>query len=948
MLDRKLINTFIPFIFFVSGFCSLVYEIIWMKKLSLVFGITIIAISSVLAVFMAGLAVGSFFFGRLVDRSSNPIIIYALLEIGIGFYALFTPLLIKGIAFVYFRFYPFFSFNEIILNIFRLSSTFVVLFVPTLLMGGTLPAVGKSFISENRFVGRRMGLLYFINTLGGAFGSFLAGFFLLGMLGVESTTILTGFVNITIGAVVILIFRLCSSSQSFLKEKIRDVKEEVSKFVYPKSVIWIILIVFLLSGFSGLSYEVLWSRLLVFVIGSHIYAFTIILTTFLTGLAVGGILFGRVADGKNRALVASFLQIIIGIFGIILIFIFYYLPSLFEKMATLVGESWLKLTIIEFIVCFAIMIFPTILMGGMFPLVVRSSTPEIKILGRRVGLSYMLNTFGSIGGSISSGFFLIPWIGIRNSILSIAFLNILAGSLLLYLLTSKFTRIFSLGIIGSLITFLVFFTPSYTVFQPIREGEKILYYKEGSAGTVSVIQKQNDYKVLTINGLEEVPSDYASLQTFRLLGHLPLLIHPSAKDVLVVSFGAGIATGAVAQYPVERITSVELCPEVVEAAASFFSLENNYVLKDPRLKLIIQDARNYLSTTKEKYDVITADATHPSSGDSWVLYTKEFYELCRNRLKDGGIMCQWLPLHWLSPMDYKILLKTFLSIFPHTTLWFTGSYTIMVGSNEKMAIDYSLLKQKMKQDKIIKDLQKVNIDSPFALLACFLMGEEKLTHFVEGSPINTDDKPYAEFSIYRSFGVETTSLNLANLLPHRENVSSLLVNLSPEEVDEVKENIARYFSAKSYIIKGRLYHFKGIFEKEINFYKKALEINPGDRDAVSFLSEARRDLKFFYLRKGDFWRKNKEFEKAVHYYNKAIEVDPHFAQAYNNRGIAYFSQGMISKAIEDYNTALRYAPYQGQIYYNLALAYIRIGQMEKVREYLEKFEKLRRNYKLKK
>jgi len=516
------------------------------------------------------------------------------------------------------------------------------------------------------------------------------------------------------------------------------------------------------------------------------------------------------------------------------------------------------------------------------------------------------------------------------------------GILILYLATSfknRFVKVLLPSIISILIIAIFYLIPSNAKFQPVKPGEELIYYDEGSTGTVAVLRGKNDYKLLTINGLEEVPLDYVSLQTFRLLGHLPLLLHPNPRDVLVVSFGAGIATGSVAQHPVESITSVELCPEVI-SAANLFAKENHNVLKNPKVKLIIQDARNYILTTKEKYDVITADATHPSSGDSWILYTKEFYQLCKKRLKKGGIMCQWLPLHWLPPIDYEILLKTFTSVFPHTTLWFVNSYTIMIGTDKELSIDYPLLEYSINNNKLKGDLEEIHMDNPFALLSCFLMGEKTIARFTTDSPINTDDKTYVEFSTSRSVGLSTTNLNLSALLPYRETVYPFLVNIDPENINYVKQKISDYSVSREYILQGRIFHFKGTFEEEIRYYRMALHFNPYDKDALALISEAEIDLKFLYLREGDTQRKEGNYDEAREFYDKAIQIDPHFAQAYNSRGILYFSKGMIREAIKDYEKALEYAPETAEIHYNLALAYLKTGDLRKAQEQLKELSGL--------
>ena len=231
--------------------------------------------------------------------------------------------------------------------------------------------------------------------------------------------------------------------------------------------------------------------------------------------------------------------------------------------------------------------------------------------------------------------------------------------------------------------------------------------------------------MLSINGLDEVPVDPASLLTFRVLAHLPLLIHPDPQQVMVLSLGGAITTGSVARHPVKLIDAIELCPPVVQAAALFESW-NHRVLHDPRLQIILQDGRNHLLTTPKTYDVITADATHPWSADSWILYTREMYRLVRSRLSDQGIFCQWVPLHWMSMDDFKCVLRTLRTEFPHLSLWYTGSYVVAMGSQKPIRLSLSEMERRMQQATIQNDLAAVGIDSPPSLLGLHLMADEHI------------------------------------------------------------------------------------------------------------------------------------------------------------------------------------------------------------------------------
>ena len=209
------------------------------------------------------------------------------------------------------------------------------------------------------------------------------------------------------------------------------------------------------------------------------------------------------------------------------------------------------------------------------------------------------------------------------------------------------------------------------IAEPVAVNRELVFYQEGAEGVITVEQQTDGFRKMALNGGGQVPTDYSSLQIFRLLGHLPLLLHPDPQEVLVVSLGGGIALGGAAQYEPRRITCVELVPEVIDAARAHFGEFNHHVLENPtawNIELVIDDGRNFLLSSRDTYQIITGDATHPTSADSWVLYTKEFYELCRARLSADGIMAQWLPFHGLPPDDYQTIVRTFQHVFPHAHL----------------------------------------------------------------------------------------------------------------------------------------------------------------------------------------------------------------------------------------------------------------------------------------
>ena len=399
--------------------------------------------------------------------------------------------------------------------------------------------------------------------------------------------------------------------------------------------------------------------------------------------------------------------------------------TLLDFLEPKIGGSWAALVGVRYLGAAYIMFIPTLLLGMTFPLVNKLYTGDLNTLGRSIGKIWSVNAVGWVAGAFTAGLLLIPWIGISKSIMTIASLNIVLGAIVAFSIlptknTIRWAPVAAALILGVVIVLTIAIPRAK--LQRIQPGENLLYYKEDSSASVAVVERFG-VKTLKVNGREEVPTTYNALRTFHMLGHLPLMLHGNPQQTLVVSFGAGVASGAVAEHDIRQLDIVEIHHEAIDASNSFLE-ENQAVLRDPRVNLIVDDGRNYLLRTTKQYDVITSDATHPLGGDSWVLYTKEFYELCRDRLAQDGLMAQWLPIHMLAPDDYRSVIKTFQSVFSDTSLWYTNDYTLMLGAKDGLTIDFALLKEKFQDEKVRQDLEEFNLGTPLALLGTFVMGKE--------------------------------------------------------------------------------------------------------------------------------------------------------------------------------------------------------------------------------
>ena len=810
-------------LFFFSGVSSLVYQVVWARMLTVVFGTTLLATSTVLSAFMAGLALGSWVLGRYIDRCKHPLRIFVALEAGIGLFALFFPSISANLGNAYGALVGLQG-NFYLFSLARFALCFALLLIPTALMGGTLPVMAKFAVRRLGRLGGRVGQLYAVNTLGAVVGVLAATFGLMEELGLRGTT----------QAIAVVNFLVAGAAWLWGRQRSVEVgKEAAKKTSHSDRVLWSVLAGFAISGFAALGYEVAWMRLLMvsFSFNSH-YEFSIVLVAFLSGLSLGGWLGSRLLT-RRPDLLSIFVgvQFLIGACGALSVLAFAHLSVFVEPIQR--ADSWWMSRTGVFFTAVAIMLLPTVAMGVIFPLVGQIYTRQLARLGRGIGDIGAVNSLGAVGGAFVTGFVLIPLLGAEWSVKVLAALNGLVG-LTIALVSQQRKRLVWIGAAG--LALLLVLVPSDVlrrIAEPAAVNRELVFYQEGAEGVITVEQQTDGFRKMALNGGGQVPTDYSSLQIFRLLGHLPLLLHPDPQEVLVVSLGGGIALGGAAQYEPRRITCVELVPEVIDAARAHFGEFNHHVLENPtawNIELVIDDGRNFLLSSRDTYQIITGDATHPTSADSWVLYTKEFYELCRAHLSADGIMAQWLPFHGLPPDDYQTIVRTFQHVFPHATLWRSNNYSIMVGTMQPLAIDWERLKEKMAPPRVHRSLEGIDLGNAFALLNSLVMDEETLRRYVGEGPLNTDDHPHISFVSPKGYSSGSWEV-LEHLAPHRTSALSLLTAPSAT----VREKIEVYFRAGEHALEGDIMRLQNRDRAAVRAYQRALQANPADRSSAYFL-----------------------------------------------------------------------------------------------------------------
>jgi spermidine synthase len=784
--------------FFLSGFSGLLYEVLWLRMLILIFGSTTLAVSTVLTSFMGGLALGSFLFGRIMDRQKRPLLYYGLLEGVIGLYALMIPwlftLLIPAYRVIWAQFHP--NFYGFTLMQFLLVSA--VLVIPTTCMGATLPILSKWAVQQEKTLGVTIGRLYALNTFGAVLGTALSGFFLLPHLGVQKTLGIAVAVNLLVALSILVLYRrspaLPVSEWPAFSKDTEPVRPGVSIPALPKGVITSVLLGISLSGFISMIYEVAWSRTLSLLVDSSVYGFSIMLTTFLVGIALGSYFFSSKVDTlRHQGFAWAWMQIGIGIFAFLSLVFFQELPYWYLLLYRSLGKSINLLLTGKFLLAFFIMLAPTLFMGAIFPLTIKIYTSSLKQVGRMVGNVYTINTIGCILGSFAGGFFLIPLLGIRNTILLGIGLNLLLGLFLLVITTSPRPSVKWIAAPAVFLVTLIilWFPPAWktplmvsgvyiyahnfkdTSRQQLLEmyepqNEPLLFYKEGHTCTISVHKSRRTGTIyMKSNGKVEA-STKGDMPTQVLVGQLPMLLAPHMDEVLVVGMGSGVTVGSVTPFPAKKITLVEL-EEAVIQGSRFFDQVNNQPLKDNRLILRVADARNYLLVTPDQYDVIISEPSNPWMAGVANVFTQEFFRLGYRKLKPAGVFCQWLQLYKISPESFRTVLTTFHSVFPYIYVFQPQPKDlIMVGFKQKPDLSLTRLKERMEWRPVAQDLKRIGVTDLSDLTSRFMMGPAEVATVTRNGVLNTDDNALIEFSTPKTLFAETEDLNAQILEPYKQ------------------------------------------------------------------------------------------------------------------------------------------------------------------------------------
>lgn len=963
MKTDKGIGRLILLLFFLSGFCGMIYVFACIQGLRIFLGPPFLSIISVITIFLGGLSMGSFFSGRFIDARTDPLKIYGLLKGVIGIYAIMLPWLIHRATLIYKIIYQNIRLPLHISFALGFFLCFVILMVPSVVIGAVWPVISKLLIHKIENPGWSTGRIYGVNMLGGAVGALTANLFFLPNFGVNSTIYFAACIDLIICVCAVLLYKNIQSWE-MIPPEVSTAQNEKTLVIKKKAgygwVYWIVLAGYGLSCLAATLYLAIWLRVLTVILGSSFFSLSLISAAFLSGLALGSLCLARFVDKrKDLSLFLGLIGMIIGLSSLGIIPILERYPLFITAITERAANSFLLLQSIGFLLLFFIMLIPALLLGLSFPLACSLLSDKIKSAGRLISAVLSINASGCMIGVLSGGILLTVWPGLRKGKFVPVWLFVFTGCMFLSL-SSSLSRKMKITMFILLAGFLIVFSKfiplwempffrddpyryAYHHYEDHTEKDSInidtsskdilkkneqetLFYKEGIINIVSVIKNKKDI-VMQINGGLEC-STKRDLASRVLTGHIPLLLHNDPQDILLIGHGCGITLGSIEQYPIREMECVEFSQGVIEGA-KYFNEFSNFTSKDPRIKMIIEDARHYLTFTDKKYDVIISQSFKTWPEAIIDLLSREFFILCRQRLKSGGIAAVNLPARDMNADTFKSILFTWQNIFPFINLWETnmGEDYLLIGSNQKLRWDYPHIVKQMQRAEIAYDLSRIDIkDPPLDLLTFFFLNKHGLPSTCLARMDFLYNDELKEYLVPRFVYGEKRDYPLKDLQQSRGNgLSGLLTNLeglNDSEIKMIKEKTYKAIKARRLITNAYIHLIKNeSWDKVLEGLKEALQINPYDRKAIELYTDT------LFATATDYTNQ-KRFDLALWTLLELLRVMPDNLDAHYFLGKIYYDMGLIDQAIGEYEKVIESRPEDEEVNCQLGIAYLNNGWID--------------------
>lgn len=800
MRREAAVSALLP-LFFVSGLTALIYQTIWARELHLVFGTSTFAIATVLAAYMAGLGLGGLVMARTADTVAKPLRAYGILEIGIGLYALIFPTLVTLVTPIYLAAYRSLEPGPVLYGLIQFSLVGVLLILPTAFMGATLPLLARFATERLAAAGDRVGTLYAVNTAGAVFGTWFAGFVLLPWVGLWSATMLAALGNIVLGVAAVGLDHWSGSDQ--VPEVVDDVDHDYVGQIGPAVIP--VAAAMGLAGFASLAFEVAWTRLMALMLGASVYAFSVMLLAFLFGIAIGGKLGGWLGDmvmrrsGQSGVLMAlAAVEVGVALLSYFMMYLYPELPfwyvGLFDWLQAegRPGAMWT----VSLMLAALVMTPPAVLMGIAFPVAVRAVVGHEDKLGGPVGAIYGINTWGGVLGAFLAGFVFLPNLQVQGTIFVACLANLLAAALVAGHAARDTGRSWVWASPLGIVAFALLYATSKPPWDPMLmtagmyqyvshfenhsrsgirsyavEAYDLLYYREGLSSVVTVAQNEDSENIWLANNGKVDASTTTDMPTQVLCSLLPMQFSDNPEHVLVIGLASGVTAGAVTTHPqVKKLEVVELEPAIEEAARIFGDRGFNHeVLDDPRTELIANDGRNHVLLAEPgTYDVIVSEPSNPWITGVSNLFTREFFELGKSRLKPGGVWSQWVQMYGMDSEDVRTLLGTFADTYEYVLVYATieEADLVLIGSDEPIQPSLDAAENLLRFPSVSDELGLVGVEEPFDLVALFTLDQDAIAELSDGYPRNTDDNMRIEYRAPRNLHVPTHEENFKLLLRH--------------------------------------------------------------------------------------------------------------------------------------------------------------------------------------
>ncbi len=776
-----------------SGCAALIYEIVWFQLIELVIGSSAVSLGVLLATFMGGMCLGSLLLPRVVTRRHHPLRVYAIIELAIGGCGLLVLLVIPEVS----RLYGAVALQGFPGLLLRAVITALLLLPPTVLMGATLPAIAR-WMDATATGMARVGSIYAANIAGAMFGCLLAGFYL---LRIHDTAVAT-YVAVAINAAVALTAALLALLTSYRA----SAEAPRPAAAATGSGAGLVYVAIALSGLTALGAEVTWTRILALLFGASVYTFSVILAVFLLGLGLGSsagaYLVRQVRDARRAFGICQFLLVLAIAWSAMMIGRSLPYWPVYPPMAP---TQWIIFQV-DLVTCAVAVLPATLCWGASFPLAL-AAVARGEDAGPATAAIYAANTVGAILGALGFSMLVFPAFGPKEAqqlliaFAALAALMMLAPAFRLPVATDK-AAFAAVPVIAGLLIVTVPGVPDLLIAYGRRmlltDDAKVLYHGNGRVSSIAVTE-QGGVRSFHVSGKAEASTALSDMRLQRMLGHLAALQHPNPRSVLIVGFGAGVTAGTFTLYPgIKRIVICEIEPLIPPHIGPYFKEQNYDVLHDPRVSIVYDDARHYMLTAKEKFDIVTSDPIQPWVKGAAVLYTREYFELEKQRLNPGGVVTQWVPLYESTAGAVKSEIATFLNVFPDGAVWSNelrgrGSDVVLSAQATAATVDLDAVDARLNRPeyaRVLASLRDVKFKSESDLFATYMAQRSDLTGWLAGAVINTDRNLRVQYLAGMGMGRESDYSIYADLRRARTHPPALFTG-TPQTMQALIDEIDR-------------------------------------------------------------------------------------------------------------------------------------------------------------